>query len=47
MVRWKPPAQLLLYRRRDDGVIEVGRILHDGSDLQRHLPEDYRPVDSR
>jgi hypothetical protein len=24
-------------------VIEVARILHDGRDLQRHLPEDYRP----
>jgi hypothetical protein len=23
-------------------VIEVARILHDGRDLQRHLPEEYR-----
>jgi toxin ParE1/3/4 len=42
----KAPRHFLLYRRRDDGVIEVARILHDGRDLQRHLPEDYRPVDA-
>jgi len=40
--RVKEPRHFLLYRRRDDGVIEVARILHDGRDLQRHLPEDYR-----
>jgi len=38
----KEPRHFLLYRRRDDGVIEVARILYDGRDLQRHLPEDYR-----
>lgn len=38
----KEPRHFLLYRRRKDGVIEVARILHDGCDLQRHLPEDYR-----
>ena len=37
----------VLYRRRDDSVVEVARVLrellsHDGRDLQRHLPEDYR-----
>ena len=36
------PRHFLLYRRREDGVIEVARILHDGRDLQRHLPEEYR-----
>jgi toxin ParE1/3/4 len=41
--RVKEPRHFLLYRRREDGVIEVARILHDGRDLQRHLPEDYRP----
>jgi toxin ParE1/3/4 len=41
----KEPRHFLLYRRRDDGVIEVARILHDGRDLQRHLPEDYRNRD--
>ena len=38
----KEPRHFLLYRRRDDGVIEVARILHDGRDLQRLLPEEYR-----
>jgi toxin ParE1/3/4 len=42
----KEPRHFLLYRRRDDCVIEVARILHDGRDLQRHLPGDYRPVDA-
>jgi toxin ParE1/3/4 len=36
------PRHFLLYRCLDDGVIEVGRILHDSRDLQRHLPEGYR-----
>ncbi len=40
----KDPRHFLLYRRREDDVIEVARILHDGRDLQRHLPEDYRPA---
>ena len=42
----KEPRHFLLYRRRDAGVIEVARILHEGRDLQRHLPEDYRPMDA-
>jgi toxin ParE1/3/4 len=42
----KEPRHFLLYRRRDAGVIEVARILHDGRDLQRHLPEDYRRMDA-
>ncbi|SPE41970.1 Plasmid stabilization system protein [Candidatus Sulfopaludibacter sp. SbA3] len=39
----KDPRHFLLYRRREDGVIEVARVLHEGRDLQRHLPEGYRP----
>jgi toxin ParE1/3/4 len=38
----KEPRHFLLYRRREDGVIEVARILHDARDLGRHLPEEYR-----
>ena len=41
----KEPRHFLLYRRRNDGVIEVARILHDARDLVRHLPEDYRRTD--
>ena len=42
----KEPRHFLLYRLRGEGVIEVARILHDGRDLQRHLPEDYRPMEA-
>jgi plasmid stabilization system protein ParE len=42
----KQPRHFLLYRQREDGVIEVARILHDSRGLQRHLPEDYRPASS-
>ena len=38
----KAPRHFLLYRRREDGVIEIARILHDARDIQRHLPEEYR-----
>jgi toxin ParE1/3/4 len=38
----KAPRHFLLYRRREEGMIEVGRVIHDARDLERHLPEDYR-----
>jgi toxin ParE1/3/4 len=38
----KAPRHFLLYRRRDEGVIEVARVIHDARDLTRHLPEEYR-----
>ena len=38
----KEPRHFLLYRRREDGVIEVARILHDGRDLARQLPDGFR-----
>ena len=44
--RVKAPTHFLLYRLREDGVVEVGRILHDHRDLERHLPEDYRSTES-
>lgn len=40
--RVKEPRHFLLYRRREDGVIEVARLPHDSRDLARHLPVDYR-----
>ena len=43
-IRVKDPRHFLLYRRREDGVIEVARVLHDGRDLARHLPEGYRRI---
>jgi toxin ParE1/3/4 len=38
----KEPRHFILYRRREDGIVEVARILDHSRDLQRHLPEDYR-----
>lgn len=38
----KSPRHFLLYRLLDERVIEVGRILHDGRDLERHLPKQFR-----
>ena len=29
----------LLFRTRDDGCIEIGRVLHDSMDLNRYLPD--------
>jgi toxin ParE1/3/4 len=40
--RVKEPRHFLLYRAQADGQIEIGRILHDSMDLDRHLPDDYR-----
>jgi toxin ParE1/3/4 len=38
----KAPRHFLLYRRREERVIEVGRVCHDARDLGRHVPEEYR-----
>jgi toxin ParE1/3/4 len=38
----KEPRHFILYRRRENGVVEVARILDHSLDLQRHLPKDYR-----
>jgi len=47
--RVRRPRHFLLYRTRDDGQVEIGRVLHDGMDLGQHLPSDYaagdRPAD--
>jgi len=32
---------LLLYRVRQDGRVEIGRVLHDSMDIAQHLPDDY------
>jgi toxin ParE1/3/4 len=37
--RVKTPRHLLVYWRRADGVVEVLRIIHDGSDIQSHLAD--------
>jgi toxin ParE1/3/4 len=39
----KRPRHFILYRSTRRGFIEIARILHDSSDLNRHLPEGYQP----
>lgn len=40
--RVRRPRHFLLFRIRDDGRVEIGRVLHERMDFARHLPEDYR-----
>ncbi|HVC92474.1 MAG TPA: type II toxin-antitoxin system RelE/ParE family toxin [Pirellulales bacterium] len=40
--RVKAPRHFLLYRTRTDGLVEIGRVLHDSMDLNEHIPEDFR-----
>ena len=37
----RQPRHLLLFRATQPGVIGVGRVLYDGMELERHLPEQY------
>jgi len=39
--RIRRPRHFLLYRRRHDGQVEIGRVLHERMDLARHLPEGF------
>lgn len=41
--RVRKPRHFLLARLATDGALEIGRILHDSMDLERHLPDEYRP----
>lgn len=36
----KSPRHFVMFRHLEPGVIEIVRILHDSSDLARHLPDD-------
>jgi toxin ParE1/3/4 len=38
----KATRHFLLYRSREEPLIEVGRVCHDARDLARHVPEEYR-----
>ncbi len=40
--RIREPRYFLLYRVTSAGAAEIGRILHDSMDLERHLPQEYR-----
>jgi toxin ParE1/3/4 len=45
--RVKRPRHFLLYRTRPDGIVEIGRVLHESMDLAKHLPDEYRSRTSR
>ncbi len=40
--RVKRPRHFLLYRTRRDGIVEIGRVLHESMDIAKHLPVDFR-----
>lgn len=40
--RVRTPRHFLLYRIRDDGLIEIARVLHDALDFTRHVPPGLR-----
>ena len=40
VARVKHPRHFLLYRVRVDGVVEIGRVLHDSMDIERQLSEE-------
>jgi toxin ParE1/3/4 len=40
--RVKRPRHFLLYRTRPDGIVEIGRVLHESMDIAKHLPDEYR-----
>ena len=39
--RIRKPRHLLLFRAMAEGVLEVGRVLHDNMELSQHLPPGY------
>jgi len=38
----KKPRHFILYRSTSPGLIEIARVLHDSSDLARHVPADLQ-----
>ena len=40
--RIRNPRHFLLYRVTVEGVVEIGRVLHDSMDFEQHVPEGYR-----
>jgi toxin ParE1/3/4 len=39
--RVKRPRHFLLYRTRPDGLVEIGRVLHESMDISKHLPDEF------
>jgi toxin ParE1/3/4 len=44
--RGRRARHFFLFRVTSDQVIDIGRLLHDSMDLQRHLPEGFGATDS-
>jgi len=40
--RIRHPRHFLLYRITAARTVEIGRVLHDSMELERHLPREYR-----
>lgn len=38
--RVRRPRHFLVFRRRQDGTVEIGRVLHDSMDLSTHGPNE-------
>jgi len=41
--RIKRPRHVLVYRVRNDNTVEIGRVLHDSTDLDSNLPDGRAP----
>lgn len=37
----KRARHLILYQIADEGIVKVGRLLHDSMDLRRHVPVEF------
>lgn len=37
----KRPRHCVLFRIRTDGIVEVGRVLHDSMAIELHVPDDF------
>jgi toxin ParE1/3/4 len=40
--RVREPRHFLLFRVRADESLEIGRVLHDGMDIFKHVPDEFR-----
>jgi len=40
--RIRNPRHFLVYRVTANDAVEIGRVLHDSMELEKHLPEEYR-----
>jgi len=43
--RGKRARHLLLYRIKNNGFVDIARLLHDSMEIERHLPPDFDSKD--